>query len=394
MTSTSRQMKGLVPCPSYLSLISAPKNHEKPGQGDSYRCHPSKGKGIWIVIPDTGFQLNRYPHEWKSDQRTIKTWIVPPSQLHVPWFLRNDEWVCDNSMDDNAKARDEEGMNPEGHGTSIAIIAAGSQSGVAPLANLYLQKVQTTAFRKIPGKPRWWQWCIPLAYVTALENIIEVVDRGEIPPGKAVVSIQIGFDLTNIYDEFKPTFDEYKERCKRVLEAFSKRGIVVVMAAGNSCAMLRETTESKAPTCLAGPRNDAILVGGTDMVGRLWWESTPGTKDCPVDIYAPACQVECYDLTSTSETPSKKWGTSYSSPQVAGLAAYFLGHPDFQERFKYSPSDYKNGNTVGMRMKKWLKEISFQRVPDEEKLVLEHAEDYYHPDGIPPTTVNVLSNNY
>jgi hypothetical protein len=72
--------------------------------------------------------------------------------------------------------------------------------------------------------------------------------------------------------------------------------------------------------------------------------------DCPVDIYAQADKVSAYSL-STGKVEHLS-GTSYAAPQVvclgdrmlfcqvlisvlqAGMAAYFLAHPNNQERFK------------------------------------------------------------
>lgn len=54
----------------------------------------------------------------------------------------------------------------------------------------------------------------------------------------------------------------------------------------------------------------------------------------------------------------------------AGLAACYLSHPDFLERFKWSADD-PSGNTVGNRIKDWLfteGQGSYQRVTSGQKL--------------------------
>lgn len=46
----------------YLSLICAPKNYNNPNPRGPYECHPSKGKGSWIVMVDTGCTIGKWPH--------------------------------------------------------------------------------------------------------------------------------------------------------------------------------------------------------------------------------------------------------------------------------------------------------------------------------------------
>lgn len=77
----------------------------------------------------------------------------------------------------------------------------------------------------------------------------------------------------------------------------------------------------------------------------------------------------------------------------AGLAAYFLAHPDYQERFRYSPDDYGNKNTVGKRMKDFLKELAYQRLPVDKLLHPDHRADYRFPNNRLPS-VDVLYNGY
>jgi hypothetical protein len=79
----------------------------------------------------------------------------------------------------------------------------------------------------------------------------------------------------------------------------------------------------------------------------------------------------------------------------AGLAAYFLGHPDYQERFKYSEHDYANNNTVGKRMKDFLKELAYQRVPKDQLWHPGHLDDCHFPNNaVEPTLVEVAYNGF
>ena len=79
----------------------------------------------------------------------------------------------------------------------------------------------------------------------------------------------------------------------------------------------------------------------------------------------------------------------------SGLAAYFLAHPDYQDKFKYSPDDYAKGNTVGKRMKEFLQGLAYQRLPNDELLREDDKDDYTFPPGaVRPSSVEVAYNGY
>ncbi|KAK3686148.1 hypothetical protein B0T22DRAFT_241901 [Podospora appendiculata] len=132
---------------------------------------------------------------------------------------------------------------------------------------------------------------------------------------------------------------------EETLEALSKRGVTIVAVAGDVCSNTRHSsTEDLVPQCFAGPETDIIFAGASDNQGRLHWESVPGTAECPVDLYAPGFGIEAYRL--TDQTNDSREGPEYSAALVAGVAATFLAHPDYQEKFEYSPTD-ADDNTGG-----------------------------------------------
>lgn len=69
------------------------------------------------------------------------------------------------------------------------------------------------------------------------------------------------------------------------------------------------------------------------------------------------------------------------------MAAYLLALPSESDRFKYDDQDYPD-NTVGIRVKKRLIELAYQRVSDDHKLAA--PQDEYDYD-IPPV-INVAYN--
>ncbi|KAK3686149.1 hypothetical protein B0T22DRAFT_483052 [Podospora appendiculata] len=85
---------------THLSLISVPRNIDNLNPMGQYNCHPSKGKGVWVVTIESSHQLDRFTH-LTEDGRKVEV----------------------------------------GHGTQLALLAAGAQSGVAPHANLLLIEI-------------------------------------------------------------------------------------------------------------------------------------------------------------------------------------------------------------------------------------------------------------
>jgi hypothetical protein len=68
------------------------------------------------------------------------------------------------------------------------------------------------------------------------------------------------------------------------------------------------------PHCHLTPDTDTIVVGATDQEGRLWWNSTSGSPNCPVSVYAQGCDTQAYVL--SENTPGKRVGTCFAAAQV------------------------------------------------------------------------------
>jgi hypothetical protein len=65
--------------PPYLSLISSAKDYNNPNSLSAYQrdLRALDGNDAWIVMLDSGFDLDRYPHVSKP--------IYPPQQ--GPWLI-------------------------------------------------------------------------------------------------------------------------------------------------------------------------------------------------------------------------------------------------------------------------------------------------------------------
>lgn len=102
----------------------------------------------------------------------------------------DDEW-------DNPKS-------PKGHGTPVAIIAAGRESGVAPLANLLIYKHASLVSKKVATPPGpaeeklVFRSVQPSATLYALEHMFYHIER--VPAGKAVLNMSFSkFTLPFLY---------------------------------------------------------------------------------------------------------------------------------------------------------------------------------------------------
>lgn len=119
----------------------------------------------------------------------------------MPYAMRYGRWgVCPeppgpdfNSMQDFAKP-DSDTKVPRGHGTSVAIVCAGAQSGVASNANLYLIKHGAAVWggpddqnRHVTGT-----FVLPKAVLHSLVHIVRELDAGRLPKGKVVVYLGTG----------------------------------------------------------------------------------------------------------------------------------------------------------------------------------------------------------
>ncbi|KAL2283257.1 hypothetical protein FJTKL_10133 [Diaporthe vaccinii] len=108
-----------------------------------------------------------------------------------------------------------------GHGTQVAIIAGGCQSGVAARANLFLIKAAEIK-----------------AIIAGLQLVVDRMDDSDgspsIPRGKAVVSVSLGIPVDEIEERWgENAYNTFRDTLGDKLNQLNERGVTVVFAAGN-----------------------------------------------------------------------------------------------------------------------------------------------------------------
>ncbi|KAI8240248.1 tri m 2 allergen [Colletotrichum sp. SAR 10_96] len=277
-----------------------------------------------------------------------------------------------------------------GHGSGVACAAGGRPLGVASNANLYLVKYKGAA-RQVSGRVSSIG-ATRASLKAALDHInVKILERRL--QGKSVVNFSFGLDPKTAGQE---GFAEYQADFDSFQKVMEMNGVVFVMAAGNSASMGSRLGDHL-PQLLGTKENHLITVGGVNADGTLWFNSEPEGKSATgndqgtnagavgsVTVYA-----QSFGVTVCNGDPGDKAGTisqdgtSFASPAVAGLVAYFLGHPHYSQYFTHNPSTSSDYRSVGIRMKNFLQVCaSFQRRPSNELRSPNLAPDHPMPEHV------------
>ncbi|KAK6513542.1 hypothetical protein TWF281_005165 [Arthrobotrys megalospora] len=169
-----------------------------------------------------------------------------------------------------------------GHGTHVAGTVAGKTYGVAKLARIVSVKVLND---KGDGSDS-----------LAIAGLNWIGRRAK--AGKSVVNMSLGGRKSKTLND--------------AVEALYRRGIIVVVSAGNNGLIANNYSPASAP--------NAITVGAIDDWNFRAYFSNYGSR---VDVFAPG--VDILSAWWTSDTATRYLdGTSQAAPHVAGLAAYFI----------------------------------------------------------------------
>ncbi|KAH9226203.1 hypothetical protein K456DRAFT_58925 [Colletotrichum gloeosporioides 23] len=363
--------------PSHLNILSGDVDKD-------YRYDPTLGQGTTIFIVDSGYNTGH--QELAKGPRNVEAWYVGNDIV----LKGNRYYKADQLVPDDTEDYHHDGPVRRGHGSGVACAAGGRSLGVASNANLYLVKYKGAA-RQVSGRVSSIG-ATRASLKAALDHInVKILERRL--QGKSVVNFSFGLDPKTAglegFAEYQADFDS----CQKVMEM---NGVVFVMAAGNSASMGSRLGDHL-PQLLGTKENHLITVGGVNADGTLWFNSEPEGKSetgngqgtnagavGSVTVYAQSSGVTvCNGDPGDKAGTISQDGTSFASPAVAGLVAYFLGHPHYSQYFIHNPSTSSDYRSVGIRMKNFLQVYaSFQRRPSNELRSPNLASDHPKPEHV------------
>ncbi|KAJ0124773.1 hypothetical protein J7T55_006114 [Diaporthe amygdali] len=381
------------PYGSHLKSLSQQKGEDL-SKLDYYTYAEPRGEGSWVFVIDSGFDTT-HSKLASTDYRQVKTYIVPnefvlpklrPEHIAAGWKF------ADEVIDDNMPE-----LNGRGHGTAVACVAGALDLGVASRTNLYLIKQENYMVNAITHET-WQGYVTTTGLLEMTVKILDVIDKENIPYGRAVVTVNSDFPADSYYGKLYHYF----------FEELDKRGVVVVIAQGNGGYNKVTGTPDhyqgeRSPQKFVTDASPFISVGATYHDGSVAEFSTPpglkpGTSgpnaDASVSIWAQGVGV--YTCNPNSLVPmGYRSGTSFSAPIVAGLAAYMLSYPWPEKK---NPFASKDGPSVGRRVKTMLADTyAYQRLPRDRLIgesmqnIIKNNPNHQFPWEV-PAKVNVAYN--
>lgn len=263
------------------------------------------GTGVTVAVLDSGVDYRHpelSPGGTDSSAKTVKIW---------------------DTIDD-----DDDPMDANGHGTSVAAIVAGSVDGVAPKARIAAVRVMNAEGKSQNG-----------SVLKGVDKVIESVIGGN-PHNIRAVNLSLGGLNSDVWPPNEGTCDEELPSYKVAFDTLTNAGVLVLAAAGNDGC----STGVAYPGCISS----AMTVGAVYNTyrGSREWTTTcgGGCEDAPAQVK----QIACYSNSGTKLavwapadcTITADWqqegqlqpvmtycfnGTSAATPYAAGVAALLAG---------------------------------------------------------------------
>jgi len=246
-----------------------------------------KGAGVMLGILDTGVDADHPEHQ----ERLIQFRYVSlfPNSPHNP-------------------ARDVRGFDPDGHGTHVAGIAAGTYHGVAPEVDLYVASViESETIRTSLGR-----------VAAGMEWLLHQFSRPENATRPAVVNMSLGFPVQpppGITDmEYRLNIRALQTLLRRLLDS----NVLPVVAAGNGGAGTAGYPAAFPEALAVGAVDFARRVASFSASGVVNQRSVPDVMGYGVNVYS-STERRC----NNQAFYERMSGTSMAAPYVAGIAALY-----------------------------------------------------------------------
>jgi serine protease len=250
---------------------------------------PSRGEGIIVGHPDTGYTL--HPENWDDD----------PAQNRLLFrsgfdFFRNDADAVDDLDSPISSAGSAGFIGFPGHGTGTSSVIF---SGDGPFGGVHVTGTAPAAklipFRVAPTVVLWNQ-----------RRLADAIKRAT-DTGCHVISISMG-GLSSNY-------------LHKAVQYAAGHGVIVCCAAGNYFG----ASDLFSVVVWPAAYEEAVGVAGSNSVNKSWSGSSRGKQ---VDISAPGESV--WHARASKDQPlrdvSRSSGTSFAVATLAGIAACWLAH--------------------------------------------------------------------
>ncbi|KAL8743679.1 MAG: hypothetical protein Q9184_008085, partial [Pyrenodesmia sp. 2 TL-2023] len=299
-----------------------------------YLYEGTAGAGADIYVYDAGFQLNHqefaFPHPAPE---------FAPLPGHVP-------------MADGAD-----------HGDRVAALAVGDGVGVASRANLVAVKMftQYTVNKKTRERYASAEWDDTFRSWHWIVNDMRSKNPSRV--GKTIINVSAAYHYSITFGEQRHVDyaswgiippESHDLWLPLLVDAWAA-DIVTVVAAGNQIKGKDIQIGALSPQRFASPLNPLIVVGSVDRFGLasgfntlIGAASYARGRDVhltgEITVYAMGEDVVTPVPGTYDEYSNTASGTSFSAPQIAGLAAYFLTLPGHEESWRpgHVAQDMKN----------------------------------------------------